>query len=227
MATKKQKYSRFKNAILAVDTAVFGIVEGKLNVLVIQINKKELKGQWALPGGLIEVDEDLEQAAHRILAEKAGIKKVLLDQLATFGKPNRDPFGRVVSVAYLALVDARKYELTTTEHYDDIKWVPVNKLPKMAYDHKEMTKVAVERLKGKLEYTNIAQGILPTEFTLTELKELYELILNKKIDKRNFRRKILALDMLVETKKKTKGQKSRPATLFKFKSKKLQIFNIL
>ncbi len=224
---KTQKYERQEHAIIAVDTVIFGIIDEKLHALLIQINKPELKGKWAFPGGLIGHGESLEQAARRILERKAGIKDVLLDQLATFGDPERDPFGHVVSVSYLALVDAGRHTLKTTDQYDDVAWYPVDKMPPLAYDHKEMLQVALSRLAGKMTYTNIVQGMLEKEFTLTELQESYELVLGKQLDKRNFRKKILSLGMVKDTGRTRGGMQSRPAALYKFVSKEVQEYQVL
>ena len=180
-----------------------------------------------MPGGLVNFGNSLEDEAKNILLKKTGIKKVLLDQLATFGDPKRDPFGHVVSVAYIALVSVDKYVLKTTEEYSDIGWFDINKLPKIGFDHKKIISVAKERLENKIMYTNITQGVLEKEFTLTELQKTYEAILGKKLDKRNFRKKILSIDILVELDKKKDEGKGRPAILYSFKSQKIKEYKII
>lgn len=222
--TKKHKaYGREQYAVIAVDVVVFALDGDTLKILLQKTNKKELKGAFAVPGALVGQDESLEEAAERVLAEKVGLEGVFFDQLATFGDPERDPFGRVVSVAYIALLDTKKYELHAEVEMDDVQWVSVKRLPTLAYDHKEIAKVALTRLRGKLEYTNIVQGVLPREFTLTELQHAYEVILDHELDKRNFRKKILALKLVKETGKKRSGGASRPAALYTFVKKKLEL----
>lgn len=221
------KYERQTFAVIAVDVAVFTILEGKLHVLLIQTNKPELAGQWALPGGLISHGEGLEAAVERILKDKANLTDVLYDQLATFGDPKRDPFGRVVSVAYLALVDADRLELRTSSEYSGIRWFPVHKLPALAYDHSLIVRRAAERLKSKVQYTNLARGILPRQFTLTELQRVYEVILGQRLDKRNFRKKVLEVKLVVPTGKTESGRRNRPAALYRFAQRELSVLPTL
>lgn len=217
------KYERQTFAVIAVDVAVFTILEGKLHVLLIQTNKPELRGLWALPGGLIRHDEGLEAAVERNLKDKANLSGVLYDQLATFGDPQRDPFGRVVSVAYLALVDAERLQLRTSAEYSGIRWFPVHRLPGLAYDHTLVVRRAVERLKAKVQYTNLARGILPRYFTLTQLQRVYEVILGQALDKRNFRKKVLETKLVVATGKAEAGRRNRPAALYTFARRELAV----
>ncbi len=206
---------------LAVDTMIFAIREGKLCVLLIQIGTGPYKDQWALPGGIVQIGETLDEAAQNVLAKKAGIKGLHLEQLYSFSKLDRDVRGRVVSVAYFALVDSDKFSVETMDYYMAIDWKNVEKLPKMAFDHKEMIQYGVKRLCAKIEYSNIVYGLLPKEFTLTEMQSVYEAIVGHVIDKRNFRKKILALNILVETDKERTGQKNRPAKLYQFRKRQL------
>jgi 8-oxo-dGTP diphosphatase len=224
MAKIRKKY---KFAVMAVDVVIFTIKEGELMALLIQMKKKPFSGMWAAPGGLIKGTESLDNAAKRLLLEKAGVKNVYLEQLYAFGEPNRDPFGRVVSVAYFALIPSRGIILKTTKDYVDVRWFPVKKLPKMAYDHKEIVEKAVRRLQAKLGYTNIAYSLLPKEFALTELQKTYEIILGKEMDKRNFRKKIFSLKLVKKTAKKQQGEANRPANLYKFIDRKPKIVEIL
>ena len=176
---------------------------------------------WAVPGGIIKVSESTDEAAERILFEKTGLKNLYLEQLYTFGKTSRDPFGRVVSVAYFALMSHIDSNLKTTEEYGGVEWFPVDKLPALAYDHKEILSTAIKRLRSKLAYSNVAYGLLPDTFTLGDLQNVYETILKKKIDKRNFRKKIKMLEIVESAKKIRAGGKNRPAELFCFKKKQL------
>jgi len=196
-------------------------------VLLIKMKKQPFTNSWAAPGGLIKVSESVDQAAERVLYEKTGVKNVYLEQLYTFGKANRDPFGRVVSVAYFALIPYKSVDLKTTEEYSDVDWFPVNNLPKMAYDHAEIIKCAVDRLKAKLGYTNIVYSLLPNEFSLGEMQKMYEIILSEKMDKRNFRKKVLALRLVKKTGKKRLGEANRPAELYSFINKKMHRVDIL
>lgn len=219
-------YARQKHAVVAVDAVIFGIVDDRLHVSLMQTNKKEFKNLWALPGGLIRTDEDLDAAVHRVVREKTGIEGLFLDQLATFGEVDRDPFGRVVSVAYLSLVNADHVVLSKTERNETVQWFDTNATLKLAYDHSEILSVGLNRLKSKLHYSDIAKGLLPETFTLTQLQKIYEIILRKELDKRNFRKKILSLDIVKTTGKKQSGLQARPAELYRFTRKNVQYIDI-
>jgi len=220
-------WKNFKHAVIATDIVIFTIEDGELKVLMIKMKKEPFKKKWAVPGGLVGVNESVEDSAKKHLKNKTGVDNVYLEQLYTFGEIDRDPLGRVVSVAYFALIPSSKIDLKTSEDYEGIDWFSVKDLPELAYDHSEIVKMAVERLRAKLEYSNIVYGLLPREFTLTDLQNIYELILEKKVDKRNFRKKILSLNIIKNTNKKTSGGVSRPAELYKFISKKPQIVEII
>lgn len=217
-----------QNIKIAVDNCIFTILENKLNLLLIKMKKKPYTGQWALPGGLIFNMETLDDAALRILSEQTGIKNVYLEQLYTFSKINRDPLGRVISSVYYSLIPSPLNDPILAEKYDDVKWFKIKDIPNpLAYDHNEISSYALKRLQDKLEYTNIVWSLLPEKFTLSELQSVYEAVLDKKIDKRNFRKKILSLNLINETgDKKMKGA-HRPAMLYNFNSNNFQIVNIL
>lgn len=206
---------------LAVDTMIFAIREGKLSVLLIQIASGPYAKKWALPGGIVQIGETLDVAAENVLEKKAGIKGLHLEQLYTFSALNRDVRGRMVSTAYFALVDSDKFDVATMDYYMAIEWREVAKLPAMAFDHKEMVHFGAERLRAKIEYSNIAYGLLPKEFTLTEMQNVYEAIIGHVIDKRNFRKKIISLGILIETDNEVTGMKNRPAKLYRFKKRQL------
>ncbi len=218
---------KYKYAVIATDTIIFSLREKELKVLLIKMKKEPFQNCWAAPGGLVRGDESLNDAANRNLYETTGVKDVYLEQLYTFGRVDRDPFGRVVSVAYFALINHSETELTTTDAYEAVRWFSVNRLPKLAYDHDEMVQYAFERLKAKLEYTNIVFGLLPDEFTLSELQQCYEIILDRKLDKRNFRKKILSLKLVESTGRRRRGMAHRPAMLYRFRSRKYQVIQIL
>jgi 8-oxo-dGTP diphosphatase len=213
-----------KFAVFAVDVALFRIHGGTLEVLLGDVSSPHFKGMRGLIGGLINPNETGEGAVSRLLKMKAGISSVYLEQLQTFSEIDRDPKGRVVSTAYIALTygDPRRGRGEA-----NTKWVSVSDVGKLAYDHNHVLKIATERLRAKLGYTNIARSLLPTSFTLTELQKTYEEVLGKPLDKRNFRRKLLNLKVVVSTGKKTNINTRRPAELFKFASNKSQIIEIL
>lgn len=214
---------KFKYTVLATDVIIFSIVDNKLKVLLMKMTKEPFLEHWAVPGGLVDSLETVDQAAQRLLATRAGINNVYLEQLYTFGSIDRDPFGRVVSVAYFALLPKDLVNKIS----DDLQWFDVNNLPKLAYDHKEMIAYADERLKAKLGYTNIVYSLLKDTFTLTELQKVYEIILGEQMDKRNFRRKINQLDILQKAPKKKLVGAHRPAQLYAFKDKSFKIIDIL
>jgi len=227
MATKITSKKKYKFAAIATDVAILTIKEGKLQILLIKMKKKPYEKCWAIPGGLVNPNESVDQAAGRILLAKTGLKNVYLEQLYSFGDVNRDPFGRVVSVAYFSLLPEGKFNLKTTKEHGEIQWFPVDEIPSLAYDHSEILKKAYHRLKAKLEYSNIAYSLLPANFALSELQEIYEIILKRKLDKRNFRKKILSLGMVKKSGKKQKGLPNRPADLYSFAKKSACIVNIL
>ena len=224
MTKVSQKY---KFAVIATDVVIFTIKDNKLQVALIEMKKQPFSGNWAIPGGIIKPNESVDAAAKRHLNDKAGVKDVYLEQLYTFGRVDRDPFGRVVSVTYFALVPSSNVTLKTSKEYTDIAWFPVTELPKMAYDHKEVVRFAVERLKAKLEYTNIVYSLLSKEFSLSDLQQTYEIILDKKLDKRNFRKKILSLSLVKKTGSISVGEAHRPAEMYSFTSRSPKIAQIL
>lgn len=227
MTAKKFVEKSFDHPIPAVDIALFTIDEDRLKVLIIKMKKKPFENHWALPGGLVRTEESVDEAAERVLNAKTGVKRIFLEQLYTFGRLDRDPFGRVVSIAYFALISSKGLHLKTTEDYGGVEWHDASALPKMAYDHKEMVKMAVSRLRAKLEYTNIVCNLLLKEFTMGELLKAYETVLGRKLDKRNFQKKILALKLVKKTGKETEGNAHRPAVLYEFIDKSPKIIQIL
>ncbi|MDO8551283.1 MAG: NUDIX domain-containing protein [bacterium] len=207
---------------VAVDAVLFRIDRDQLMVLLIKILNGPYNGKWALPGGLVQMDEGLDDAVKRVLFQKANIGDVHLEQLYSFGDIDRDVRGRSVSVAYFALVpDTKAFDLKTPPYYGEIGWWPIKNLPPMAFDHKVVVDYAYERLRTKLEYTNIAYSLLPKEFTLTQLQKIYEIIFDKELDKRNFRKKILTLGLVKETGKVIRGEPHRPAELYQFSKREI------
>jgi len=211
---------------VAVDLVVFTLYRKTLQCLLVQVKEGPFAGMWAFPGGLVAAGESLDQAAQRELQERTGLRNVHLEQLYTFGKPERDPAGRVVSVSYLALVPHRRGNLISSEKYAAVRWFPTNRIPSLAYDHSQVARLAQDRLRSKLQYTNIVFSLLPAEFTLGELQEIYEIILRRPLDRRNFRKKILALGLLNPLRKLKRGA-HRPASLYAFKKRRPMVVGML
>lgn len=207
---------------LAVDCAVLGFDEGDLKVLLIQRGLEPFKGKWALPGGFVRMEESLDEAARRELAEETGLKGVFLEQLYTFGEVKRDPRGRTVSVAYFALVKLAEQKVQASTDAASAAWFSANETPSLAFDHAKILDTALTRLRNKVRYVPIGFELLPTRFTLTQLQHLYEAVLGRELDKRNFRKKALALGVLRETNELEQGVSHRAARLYGFDEEKYQ-----
>ncbi len=202
---------------VTVDVVLFTIWEKKLAVLLVRRIKDPFSGVWALPGGFVRKDESVDEAALRELQEETSVSRVYLEQLYTFGDPDRDPRGRIITVSYYALINWENFQLRAKADTSEAKWFPVQKLPKPAFDHREIIRYALERLQHKVNYTTICFQLLPKEFTLSELQQAYEIILHQKLDKRNFRKKMIQLHILKDTGgMKTDGGPQRPAKLYSF-----------
>src|SRR5205823_11582752 len=199
-----------------------GYDEGELKVLLIQRALEPFKGRWALPGGFVHVDETLDEAARRELAEETGLKDVFLEQLYSFGALDRDPRERVVSVAFYALVKLSDHRAKAATDATDAEWFPISKAPKLAFDHADILATALARLKGKVRYEPIGFELLPPKFTLSQLQQLYEAVLGTDLDKRNFRKKVLGFDLLVPLKETQMAGRHRPAQLFRFDTDKYE-----
>jgi 8-oxo-dGTP diphosphatase len=203
---------------VAVDVIVFTVRDETLQVLLVQLKTPPYVDLWAFPGGLVPHGESTEAAATRCLFETTDVKDVYLEQLYTFSNPSRDPHGHVVSVAYVALVNRAHISLRVPGKCVNIDWFPVAAPPPLAYDHGEMLEYALQRLRWKLEYTNIVYSLLPKDFTLTELQRVYETILGRPLDKRNFRKRVQGLSCLEETGERFRAGNHRPAKLFRMKT---------
>jgi len=200
---------------VAVDVVLFTIDAGALKALLVQVRKGPFAGRWAFPGGLVPLGEALEDTARRELQEKTGIADLYLEQLYTFGEPDRDPSGHVVSVAYFALVPAPVPAPPDDPKYARLEWRDVRKLPRLGYGHNALADYALARLQAKIEYSDVARGLLPPEFTLAELQEVYETILGRALDRRNFRKRVLQRGLVRPVKRVRRGP-HRPAELYAF-----------
>ena len=207
---------------LTVDCVIFGLNldEESLKVMLIERDVEPFAGMWAIPGGFVRNGETLSEAAMRELREETGITDVFLEQLYTFGDPGRDPRGWIVSVGYYALVSPEKHSIRATTDARQARWFPVTSVPRLAFDHAEILATALGRIRGKLTYAPIGFELLAEKFTIKQLQKLYEIVLDRKLDNRNFRKKIFAMDVLRELNEKQKGVAHRAARLYKFDERK-------
>ncbi|MGC1305810.1 MAG: NUDIX domain-containing protein [Phormidesmis sp.] len=209
---------------LTVDCVVFGYeAMAALKVLLIERNLPPYEGEWALPGGFVQVDESVDAAAVRELREETGVSDVFLEQLYTFGAVERDPRDRIVSIAYYALIALPRDRLQAATDASDAKWFELSNLPTLGFDHREILDCAVKRLRGKIRYEPIGFELLPEQFTLSQLQQLYEQVLGRDLDKRNFRKKLLKMDLLIDTGEKETGVSHRAAQLYQFDADKYKM----
>jgi 8-oxo-dGTP diphosphatase len=207
---------------VAVDIVIFALRDEELQVLLIQRAIPPFEGRWALPGGFVLHGESLEAAARRELHEETGVHDVYLEQLYTFGDPDRDPRGRVIAVAYYALLTSEAAPLVAGTDAGAARWLPARNHPPLAFDHERILAYALERLSNKLEYTTVGFELLPRKFTLTQLQKVYETVLGRPLDKRNFRRKMALLGILQPLKQWVRDGPSRPAQLYRFSAVKFE-----
>jgi len=211
------------NISLTVDAVVFGYDPDEgISILLVERKYAPFKGGWALPGGFVKDSENLETAVQRELNEETGVTVDFLEQLYTFGAVERDPRSRIVTVAYYGLVRKSDFHLYAATDAQDAQWFHWDALPKLGFDHQDIVDAAISRLRGKVQYEPIGFNLLDEKFTIPELKSLYESILSREIDKRNFNKKLLQLDVLVELNEKVSKAKGRPSTLYRFDQKKYQ-----
>ena len=207
---------------LSVDAVVFGYTSQEgLSVLLIKRTMDPYRGQWALPGGLVHDEESLEQAVARELREETGVAINYLEQLYSFGRPDRDPRNRVVSVAYYGLVKPNAFQLTTSNEASEVAWFDIKTIPSLAFDHQEIVAVAINRLRGKMQYEPIGFELLDKKFPFSELEKLYASVLDRPIDRRNFKKKIMKFGFLEETSEKQQlAGAGRPGNLYQFNEQK-------
>ena len=210
----------YESPFVTTDTVIFTIHDDALKVLLIKRNNPPFVGSPALPGVYLLKDENTKVAASRALKDKAGVNVSYLEQLYTFDSRHRDPRGHTVTITYFALVRANDLEIHKAKNLQTPELYPLNKLPKLAFDHKDIIMLALMRLRTKLEYTNVVYSLLQKYFTLYELQQAYEIIFDRKLDKRNFRKKFLSLGLIRTSGKMLKGGRARPAKLYEFKSKR-------
>ena len=211
-------FQEIKTHEITTDVVIFTIKNNKLQVLLVKRANEPFKGRWAIPGGFIRLSENLDNAALRILKEKTNVDNIYLEQLYTFGDPLRYPSSRVITCAYFALIrsDDIKLSFDNSQGITEVQWHEVYNLPTLAFDHKEIIEYSIKRMRERLEFCPIAFQLLPEKFTLTELQKSYELILDMKLDKRNFRKKVLTGSILKELNEYTKVGSKRPARLYSF-----------
>jgi len=208
--------SKYERPSVTVDVVMMSLRQRDLQVLLVKRRSWPYEGMWAIPGGFVNMDESLETAAKRELQEETNVQDVYLEQLYTFGDPGRDPRTRVITVVYFALLDSERLQVKAGDDAANVGWFSVYHLPELAFDHARILQYALDRLRGKLQYTQIAFNLLPEQFTLRELQRVYEIILHRRLDKRNFRKKILSTGILEDTGAKKMEGTHRPARLYRF-----------
>ena len=219
----------FFRTALTVDNVIFGFDEADLKVLLIKRGTEPYRDLWALPGDFMYPEEDLDTAAERVLKELTGLENVYLEQVRTFGAVNRHPLGRVATVAYFSLVKINRYDVTPASFAQKAKWHSVAQIQELAFDHNSILEACFSALKQRVRVRPVGFELLPPKFTLTELQHLYEAILEPnspdgKLDKRNFRKKILAMDFVVDLNESQENVAHRPARLYEFDRAKYEKF---
>jgi len=214
------EYEQYFLLALSVDNVIFGFDDGDLKILLIRRANPPFKNKLALPGGLVHPEENLDSAAVRVLQELTGLRDVFLEQVRAFGEINRHPRGRVITVAYYSLVKINRFILNPSSFAEEVRWHSISNLGDLAFDHNLILKESFDQLKRNVRARPVGFELLPPKFTLTELQHLYEAILETELDKRNFRKKILAMDLLIDLKQSQEGVAHRPAKLYKFDTKK-------
>jgi 8-oxo-dGTP diphosphatase len=214
-----QSFQSYKNPALAIDLVVFGYNSNELSVLLLNRKDEPFKDGWTLPGAFLQMEERFLDTCSRVLRTKLGMDKVYLEQLYSFDEPERDPRGRAISVAYYALVNPHKLEIVVGTMANDVRWFDIKKMPSLGFDHLSIFKKALQRLRSKILYFPVGFELLDEYFTITELHELYECILGVPLDRRNFRRKILASEYIIPTGTKREGLQNRHPELYKFNKK--------
>lgn len=221
-AIEMVNFDNFFKSAFTVDNVIFGFDEGDLKVLLIKRGEEPYLGYWALPGYFVYQDEDLDTAAQRVLFELTGLRDVYLEQVHTFGAVNRHEFGRVITVSYFSLVKISNYSLEVASIAKKARWHAVSEIKDLGFDHNEILQACLNRLKWLVRSRPLGFELLPPKFTLTELQHLYEAILETELDKRNFRKKILSMGLLIDLEETQEGVAHRPARLYMFDERRYQ-----
>ena len=201
---------------LSIDCAIFGFKDAQLSILLVKHGEGRAKGQWALPGGWIRYNESLDDAANRILTQQTAAKNIYLEQFQTFGEVDRFPDKRVITVCFYALANIEKVDPHAGNHVSEVAWFNIRNVPKMVFDHNKILDACFKHLQHKIQHEPIGFNLLPKKFTLLQLQELYEAILGTKLDKPNFRRKLIKMDLLVPCNEKQTAVSHRGAQLYQF-----------
>jgi 8-oxo-dGTP diphosphatase len=212
-------FHSYQNPALAIDLVVFGYQANELSVLLLNRKEEPFKDGWTLPGAFLQMEERFSDTCSRVLRTKLGMDQLFLEQLYSFDEPERDPRGRAISVTYYALVNPRKFEISAGTMANDVQWFNIRKMPTLGFDHRIIFKRALQRLQSKILYFPVGFELLDELFTITELHELYECILDMPLDRRNFRRKILASEYIIHTGTKREGLQNRHPELYRFNKK--------
>ena len=214
---EEPNHKRIQEIKVSVDAVVFGYKkEEGISVLLIKRKYSPYEKMWALPGGLVKNDEPLETAVHRELQEEAGIDVQYLEQLYSFGAPDRDPRNRVISIAYFGLIKPDMYQLSASTDAEDVEWFNYKSLPTLAFDHSSIIETAISRLRGKIAYEPVGFELLDLKFPFSDLEELYRILLDRDIDRRNFRKRIMSLGIVEELDETIQRKTGRPAKLYQF-----------
>ncbi len=225
MVQAKKSFDSFFKSAFTVDNVIFGFDDGKLKVLLIKRNEDPFDNFWALPGYFVQQHEDLDAAAQRVLREITGLENVYLEQLRSFGAPGRHDFGRVITVAYYSLVKVADFELQAASIAQKVAWHNVEDITSLAFDHEEIVQVALNRLKRRIRTQPVGFELLPPAFTLTDLQHLYEAVWEIGLEKRNFRKKILSMNLLRDLGRSQTGVAHRPAKLYSFDEARYREFD--
>ncbi len=201
---------------LSIDCVIFGFEAGELKALFIKRNSEPSKGMMALPGGFVDIKEELDNASHRILRELTGVSDIFMEQVQTFGEVDRYPLRRVITIVYYALIKIDEYKIQAGSEAQEAKWISVKEIPELPFDHKKIYDAALEKLRERVHREPIGFNLLPEKFTITELQQLYEAVLDTELDKRNFRKKLAKMDLLIDLNEKQQNVAHRAAKLYKF-----------
>ncbi|MHC1783267.1 MAG: NUDIX domain-containing protein [Anaerolineaceae bacterium] len=218
-------YAGYEQTSVTVDLVIFTVYQDSLKALLVRRATEPYNGKWSIPGGFLLAGESLEGAAERVMEEKTGVREVYLEQLYTFGRPDRDPRARVITVTYFALIPWKRLVQPGSNRVADTAWFAVDDMPELAFDHNEILSFAAYRLRAKAGYSSIGYGLLPEAFRLSDLQKVYEVIMGRSFDKRNFRKRMLSSGLLEETGHRELSGAHRPAMLFTFKQQELVFYD--